>query len=44
MAAIPGFGMGSASMDRQRVANLTREIQDVAKKIAKLRGEVLRHV
>lgn len=38
-AAIPGFGTVSASKDRQKVADLTREIQDVAKKIAKLRGE-----
>ena len=36
---IPGFGAISASKDRQKVADLTREIQDVAKKIAKLRGE-----
>ena len=38
-ASIPGFGMTSALKDRQKVADLTREIQDVAKKIAKLRGE-----
>lgn len=41
-ASIPGFGWVSASKDRQKVADLTREIQDVAKKIAKLRGEAYR--
>lgn len=36
---IPGFGAISASKDRQKAADLTREIQEVAKQIAKLRGE-----
>jgi hypothetical protein len=36
---IPGYGFFSSSQDRKKAAALTREIQEVAKQIAKLRGE-----